>query len=86
MGRTNRGIFAGLRDRLGLAGAPGTVEDRVRQISLTATERPIPDGCPQCEGALVLIDTNARRVHADLTTMRTFCPNCGIEEEWHQRL
>lgn len=70
---------------LGLPGAPGTVEDRIRQISIDAIERPIPDRCPQCGGELVLLAASGDTVHAELTTLRTLCPECGIQEEWHQR-
>ena len=84
-GRVGRGIFTGLRDMFGLPGAPGTIEDRVRQVAILAVERPIPDRCPRCGGDLVLLSSDADRLHAELTTLRTTCRDCGIEEEWHQR-
>ena len=83
--KAGRGLFTTLRDMLRLPGAPGTVEDRVRQISIRSVERPAPERCPNCNGPLVALPSaDGARLPTGMTRSRTFCRECGIEEEWNQ--
>ncbi|HYF06790.1 MAG TPA: hypothetical protein VD970_04170 [Acetobacteraceae bacterium] len=82
------GFFSSLRDLVRMPGAQGTVEHRVRQFAAESIERPKPDACPRCNGPLtpltVLGETRAGPDRRGMLRERTFCQECGVEEEWHQ--
>jgi hypothetical protein len=71
---------------LRLPGAPGTVEDRIHQIAIRSVERPLPEACPRCQGNLVKLEARGTdKLPRGMTTTRTFCPACGVEDEWCDR-
>ncbi len=80
-----RGFFATLRNRLRLPGGRQSIQDRVRDVVARSSERPMPSACPRCGGnllALTLLSHSAPQ--NGMTMQRTFCADCGIEDEWHQ--
>lgn len=82
---SDRGLFTTFRDWLGLPGAPGTLESRVREMAVRSFERPVPACCPGCGGELRALELVGEVVtRHGMTRHRTLCVDCGVEEEWQQ--
>lgn len=80
-----RGFFANLRNWFHLPGGRLSIEDRVRDVVTRSSERPMPSACPRCGGGLLALTLLSHSAPKNgMTMQRTFCADCGIEDEWHQ--
>lgn len=63
---------------------PGSITHRIYEVGGHSLERPMPDRCPGCGGALILQANSAPPLRRDFVRQRTICADCGFEDDWHQ--